>query len=122
MAMKEEGLGDFLCIYERFAVAENKSPRTIESVKSAVRKFDRFLGGCSNPKDVRSEDLRDYIIHLQACPRWSKHPTIKPDHGNLSHGAIASYVRSIRSFWSWMQSEKFIDYNPLDQVAYFGAN
>ena len=114
--MEAKTLGDFVYIYEKFSAAENKSPRTIEAVNSAVGKFDSFLGGSSNPKEIRSEDLRAYILHLQESSRWSGHPTIKSNHGNLSPAAIASYIRSIRSFWSWMQREKFIDHNPFAQV------
>ncbi len=114
--MEAKSLGDFIIVYEKFAAAENKSPRTIEAVKGAVSKFDSYLGGCSNPREIRPDNLREYIRHLQNHPRWSEHPTIKQTHGILSPGAIASYVRSIRSFWSWMENEKFIDHNPFTQV------
>lgn len=114
--MEENGLGYFLFIYEKFAIAENKSPRTIQTVKYAVTKFDNFLGGCTDVKAVEGEDLRRYIRYLQEKPKWFGHPTIKQDHGNLSDNAIASYVRSIRSLWSWLKSENFIDENPFKQV------
>ena len=114
--MEENGLGYFIFIYERFATAENKSPRSIETVKYAVTKFDNFLGGCKSIEAVQAEDLREYIRHLQEQPKWFGHPTIRQDHGNLSDNSIASYVRSIRSLWSWLKKEKFIDVNPFEQV------
>ena len=75
--MEAGKLGNFISIYERFARAENKSPRTIESVKYAVTKFDNFLGGCRDVKDVEAEDLREYIRYLQQQPKWFNHPTIR---------------------------------------------
>lgn len=114
--MEAGKLGNFISVYEKFATAENKSPRTIESVKNAVTKFDSFLGGCTSIEAVQAEDLRKYIRHLQEQPKWSGHPLIKQDHGNLSDNSIASYVRSIRSLWSWLKREKFINDNPFEQV------
>jgi len=116
MAMEANGLSGFIFIYEKFATAENKSPRTIEAVKFAVTKFDNFLDECTDIKAVQAEDLRRYIRYLQEQTRWFGHPTIRQDHGNLSDNSIASYVRSIRSFWSWLKREKFIDVNPFEQV------
>ena len=114
--METGKLGNFIFVYEKFATAENKSPRTIESVKYANTKFNNFLGGVTDIKAVQDEDLRRYIRHLQQQPKWTGHPTINQDHGILSDNAIASYVRSIRSLWSWLKREKFITANPFEQV------
>lgn len=114
--MEADSLGNFISVYERFATAENKSPRTIQSIKAAVSQFDNFLGGCPDVKEVKAEDLREYIRYLQQKPKWSGHPLIKQDHGILSDNAIASYVRSIRSLWSWLKRERFIDVNPFEEV------
>lgn len=114
--MGADNLGNFICVYEKFAAAENKSHRTIEAVTNATRKFDVFLGGNSNSKDIEADDLRRYILYLQKRTKWSGHPTIKQHHDNLSPNAVAHYVRHIKAFWSWMTREGFIDYNPLAQV------
>jgi len=114
--MERQALSDFVFIYEKFATAENKSLRTIEAVGGAVDKFDNFLGGGANPKEIQAEDLRRYIRYLQSKSKWSEHPTIKGEYGNLSPHAIASYVRSIRAFWSWLKHEGFIEENTLEVV------
>ena len=114
--MEADNLGFFISVYEKFATAENKSPRTIEAVTYAVTKFDNFIGGCKSIEAVQAEDLREYIRHLQGEPKWSGHPTIRQDHGNLSDNSIASYVRSIRSLWAWLKQEKFITDNPFERV------
>ena len=114
--MEADNLGHFISVYEKFAAAENKSHRTIEAVSNAVKKFDIFLGGNTNPKYIKADDLRRYILYLQERPKWSGHPTIKQDHGNLSPNAIAHNVRHIKAFWSWLTSEGFIEENALSQV------
>ncbi|MBA7484228.1 hypothetical protein ES707_19752 [subsurface metagenome] len=98
--MEADKLGDFISVYEKFATAEDKSPRTIQAVKYAVTKFDKFLGGCTSIEAVQTEDLGKYIRHLQEQPKWFGHPTIRQSHGNLSDNSIASYIRRIRSLWS----------------------
>jgi len=114
--MEANGLGYFISIYDKFAQAENKSQRTIEAVTAAARKFDTFLGGNIHPQDITTDDLRRYILHLQGCCKWSGHPTIKQNHGNLSPNTVAHHVRHIKSFWSWMALEGFLEQNPLAQV------
>jgi integrase/recombinase XerD len=114
--MEAKNLDDFIFIYEKFAIAENKSPRTIESVTAAVKDFNKFLGGCPDVKQVKAEDLRRYIITLQEKHRWSGHPHIRTKDDGLSPHTIASYVRSIRAFWSWLKRERFIKHNPCQNV------
>jgi len=114
--MEANNLGDFISIYEKFAQAENKSERTIEAMTSATRKFDSFLGGNTNPRDITADDLRRYILHLQECCKWLDHPTIKKNHGQLSPNTIAHHVRHVKSLWSWMHGEGFLEQNTLAQV------
>jgi len=114
--MEANNLDDFVLIYEKFAASENKSKRTIEATAAAVRQFHRFLGGSVDVHQVQAEDLREYIRALQERPVWSNHPAIKPKDTRLSPHSIASYIRSIRAFWSWLKREDFIDENPMERV------
>jgi len=114
--MESGSLGNFVFIYQKFALSENKSPRTIGTNCGAVRQFDIFLGGCSDVNLLTDNDLRRYIRELQNRSKWMFHPTIGDGHGNLSPHSIASYVRGIRSFWSWLHREGFIENNPFEGV------
>ena len=116
MTMEARNLVDFLFIYKNFTDAENKSPRTIESTLATVSDFNRFLGSLEDIKNIRPEDLRNYIQHLQSKSRWSNHPTIKQSHGHLSDHSIATYVRTIRAFFSWLTRENFLEINPFAKV------
>jgi len=115
--MEAKSLGDFLFIYEKFTTSENKSKRSIESVAGAVKDFTRFLGKCEDVNRVEAEGLRRYIRNLQKRPCWANHPTINPNKRKLSPHSIASYVRSIRTFWSWLSREGFINDNPFAKVS-----
>ena len=114
--MEKNDLGHFISIYKKFAQAENKSPRTIEATTGATGKFDNFLGGNINPHDTTADDLRRYILHLQERCKWLDHPTIKQKNDNLSPNTIAHHVRHIKSFWSWMVIEGFLEHHTLAQV------
>ena len=116
MTMEARNLVDFLFIYKNFTDAENKSPRTIESTLATVSDFNRFLGSLEDIKNIRPEDLRNYIQHLQSKSRWSNHPTIKQSHGHLSDHSIATYIRTIRAFFSWLTRENFLEINPFAKV------
>jgi integrase/recombinase XerD len=114
--METDDLGKIVFIYEKFAKAENKSGRTIEAVTDATIEFDIFLGGNANPENVQADDLRRYILYLQDCPKWLGHPTIKPNHGKLSPNVVAFHIRHIKTLWSWILREGFIEHNPLAHV------
>jgi integrase/recombinase XerD len=114
--METNNLGNLLSIYEKFAQAENKSERTVEAITAAIKKFDIFLGGNTNPQDVIADDLRRYIIYLQERCKWSNHPTIKQNQDHLSPNSIAHHVRHIKAFWTWMCREGFLENNPIAQV------
>jgi len=114
--MEANNLGHFISVYEKFAQAENESDRTVEAVIGAASKFDSFIGGNTNPQNIKADDLRRYILHLQERCKWSDHPTIKKNHDHLSPNTVAHHVRHIRFFWSWMHSEGFIEYNPFARV------
>ena len=114
--MKAYNLVELIFIYEKFAVAENKSPRTIETTTHAVRLFDNSLNHCQDVNQVTPEDLRNFIRELQSRSKWQNHPTIKSDHGKLSPFTIANYVRHIHAFWSWLHQEEFIVDNPIKKV------
>lgn len=114
--MDAKNLVVFLSLYNRFAAAENKSNRTIESANAVIRDFDHFLGSPHDISTIRPDDLRNYILHLQAKGRWSGHPTIHQHHGPLSQHTIATYTRTVRAFFSWLTREGFLETNPFTNV------
>jgi integrase/recombinase XerD len=108
-------LGDTLREYRVCSKAEGKSSKTIRSTTQAVGYFADFLGDVNEVSKVGAKDLRAFITALREKKRWSNHPTNRSDR-LLSPFSIASYVRSIRAFWSWLERERYIWENPLRKV------
>ena len=109
-------LDGFFILYKQFATADGDAPRTIDSYIYDVQAFVKFLGGCQDVTKITPNDLRQYILSLKNQPRYANHPTIKSKDRPLSDDTIASYVRGIRAFWSWMKREEFIQDNPFEQI------
>src|ERR1035437_3012670 len=114
--MDTGNLDSFLVIYSNFAKAENQSVRSTEAVLLAVRQYNKFVGHDRGVDSITGEDLRQYIRLLQQQEKGSTHPNIAVRHVRLSPHSVASYVRSIRSFWSWLLREGFIQENPFERV------
>lgn len=67
--------------------AEGKSPRTVELTTLALRKLKEFLDENGLPTDaamITADDIREFVMHLQACRPLASHPYARPQEGNLS--------------------------------------
>jgi len=106
---------NILTAYRVCARAEAKSPKSIRSTTQAVGYFADYLGDVSDVGAVTPNDLRGFIAALREKKRWNNHPTNRSDRP-LSPFSIASYVRSIRAFWSWLENEGYIKENPMRKV------
>ena len=106
----------FLHLYRQFASAEGKSQRTIDTYRDDVTELVDFLSNCQDITKITKDDLRQYQLYLKSRPRYANHPTIKSHVRPLSGDSIASKIRGIRAFWSWLRREGFIDENPFEGV------
>jgi integrase/recombinase XerD len=105
-----------LTAYRICAQAEGKSPRTIEWICCSIRYFTDFLGGDRPIEQIGPDDLRAFIIALQARPRFSNHPYARPQPNNISPQSIQTYARAIRAFFGFLQREELIDTSPMLKV------
>ncbi len=62
--------------------------------------------------------IRQFIAHLQELKAWQKHPTIKPRSRGLAGHSISTYLRAIRAFWTWLESEEIVVTNPFPRVKF----
>ena len=109
-------LSDALVAYHICAKAEGKSPRTVSWVTDAIRYFSEFLGGDINLEQVTANELRRFIIALQQKKAFSSHRFTKPQERGLSPEAIASYIRAIKSFFSFLEREELTPENSMKKV------
>jgi len=72
------------------------------------------LGGINDVSTITADDLRRFIVALKSRTAWENSP--KSKGRRLSPVTVNTYVRAIKSFWSWLEEEKIIDTNPLGLV------
>ncbi len=101
--------------YQLHAQARCFSSATITHVKRCVGFFADFLGLPLEVSRVTGDDLRRFIVHLKTRPAWENCP--QSASGKLSPVSINTYVRAVKSFWSWLATEGVIKENPLARVA-----
>jgi len=97
--------------YELSRLAQDHSPRSVAYTKSVVGYFGNFLGGMDDVGKVTDDDLRRYIVYLKQRTKWLGHP--QAYKMKLSETTITDYVRTIKTFWVWLESEGIIETNPL---------
>ena len=92
---------------------ENKSPKTIEWYTCFLDRFHQFLKRNDYPTDVKrinKDHIRKYILFLQ---QEAKTPhTERP----LSQSTVQGYVRTLKSFFSWLKREEYIEHNLMTGI------
>lgn len=111
---------DSLIEYDRFSrQAEGQSGETITLAAMALTKLKKFLEESHLPTDarnIRSEDIRAFIVHLQGSMRFAKHPYAKGQERALSPLSINCYLRAIRATWNNWVAEGLLERNPFEKV------
>ena len=105
--------------YSFFAKTEGKSLCTIAIVSSSVIYLERFLESEGLTTDVAHfgpSKIRAFILYLQQKRCFSDHRFTKPQEKGLSRHSINCYLRSIRSFWSWLISAGIVESSPFAKI------
>lgn len=100
--------------YSLTAQAEGLSPKTVRHVKLSMGLFGSFMGGIEDVGKVTGDDLRRFIVAMQQRPKWAGRA--QQSRQKVSAAAIASYCRSIKSFFAWLKREGIVKENPLALV------
>jgi integrase/recombinase XerD len=110
-------LRDALTAYCICAKAEGRSGKTISWTTEAVGYLANFLGGDGvDLATISAQTLRSFILALQTRPAFSRHRFVKPQSRLLSSDTVASYTRAIKSFFSFLEREELIPFNPMAKV------
>ena len=103
--------------YKQALETAGKSPKTIEGYLQNTRRYFIFLETEVLIKPIHKlgkKELREYIEHLQSRTKWPDNPYIKEENrGALSPFTRLAYVRDIKTLWSWMHREGYIEENTL---------
>jgi len=90
--------------FNRSLLAQNKSPRTIQSYGEAVRLFGEFLaaqGMPTNVADIHREHVESFLADVLA--HWK--PT-----------TAANRYRSLQQFFKWLTEEGEIERSPMERM------
>jgi len=117
-------IGDLIQGFKISCMAENKSPKTTEWYLCFLEKFYRFLEDNGYPTRITKLDkthIRAFILHLQ---KEARTPHTKR---NLSHSTVQGYVRTLKSFFSWLKREEYLERNtmagiPVPRVPFKAVN
>ncbi len=105
--------------YKLCARTEGKSPKTIRITTTAVTTFRDSLNAkrfSSDVTEIGTQELREFILHLQQVKAFEHHRFTRPQNKGLSGHAINCYLRAVRAFWSWLVREEIILSNPFTKV------
>ena len=92
--------------------AQGFSEVTVIHTERCVRAFAAFSGGIGDVAAVGADDLRRFIIYLK--DRTARHNGRQGK--KLSPVSVNTYIRAIRSFWSWLERTQAIAANPFTGV------
>ena len=98
---RKMGIDSLLNRYALAAKAEGKSRATIEHTTRVVGFFTDFLGGISDVRSVKSDDLRRFALTLQQKDKWSGRAQAKPQ--KITGTSVNTYVRGVKTFWRWLE-------------------
>ncbi len=106
-------LGNLIQGFKLCCQTEGKSPKTIEWYTTFLRRFLAFLGSRNYPADaakINKEHIRAFILYLQKEARTPR--SKKP----LSPATVQGYVRTMKSFFSWVVREEYLPDSPTAKV------
>jgi site-specific recombinase XerD len=101
------------------AATDGKSYNAIAIVTNSVSYFQDFLasqGISTDVTQISQYEIRAFILHLQQKRCFSDHRFNHTQDRGLSGHTINCYLRSLRIFFSWLNSEGVIGTNPFERV------
>ncbi|MBA7642935.1 Tyrosine recombinase XerC [subsurface metagenome] len=108
-------LSEALDYYRKFAAAVlNRSPSTIRGAEVAIGQLLSFLGVDPTLKEIRRENIIDFLSWLRKKPKWEGHPAGNHPTGKLTDVSVNTYFRALRAFFNWLVGEKIIPSSPME--------
>lgn len=89
--------------------SQNVTDKTIQWHSVSLHRFARYcMGAGLDIYDLDATAIREYIRFLQHSPGRN---------GNLTESSVATYVRSLKAFLSWLVQEEYLESDPSARVA-----
>jgi site-specific recombinase XerD len=110
ICLPKNSVEQHLARYRLQARARGYSDATINHSENCVREFAAFLGA-SDVTRITGDDLRRFVVSLK------ERPSLRGRRGSkLSPVSVNTYVRAVRSFWTWLKETGVVRANPLVEV------
>lgn len=98
---------------------EGKSKKTTDWYRANLNRFAEFVASDS-PVTARSlsiDDGREFVAHLQGrTTRYGDHAMRPTATGGLSPYTVHAYVRTLKTFGSWLQEEGYASTHPFKRL------
>jgi site-specific recombinase XerD len=111
-------LKGYLRLYETQLRSERKAAKTIQAYFYVLGKFSRWLEAeLDRPPrlgDLSLINARSFLVAAQEKTRWDGHPYIESaGKGVIAGATVHQYVRTLKTFGSWVEREEYSESNPL---------
>jgi len=106
-------LGNLIQGFQLSCQTEGRSPKTIEWYITFLYRFLAFLESSDYSTDaaqINKEHIRAFILYLQGEARTPR--SKKP----LSPATVQGYVRTLKSFFSWVVREEYLPDSPTAKI------
>jgi len=103
-------LDQLLTLMANNKLAEGKSQRLADWYGHGVTYYGRWLekqGFTATLQHFTLDNVRSYILYLKERGTYEKHPTMAASETRLSDHTVATYVRALRGFSSWLCEELY---------------
>lgn len=108
------------------------SDKTILDYRDKVNKFFWWWKDCTNyyhdigahPKCVTTAQATEFVVYLREHhpDRWG---IVKPTNNkcgkDLSPASIASYGRTVKTFFNWLEQRGYVEHTPFNRAASFST-
>lgn len=87
---------------------KGNSANTIKNYQLNLKYFTDFVGEKKLVTELTLQDLRNYLISLKSKPKAYNHPFKPKEEKPIKSISIQTYIRGLRVFIKWLQSEGYI--------------
>ena len=98
-------------------LTEGRSQKTSDWYAQKLSKFIEFTGEKATLSDFTLHQVRAFIAHLQGKEqKFDDHPYRPVEDEGLSAFTVQGYVRTLKSFSSWLMEDEFTAQNVLSRL------
>jgi len=113
-------LREYFALYELALSYEGKSPKTIATYLSNLKRFanhmEAKLGRPPVLTDLSPDAVVDFVGFRKAVPKYEGHPFAGARQEPLSPFSLDQYVRTLKGFATWLHEKRYTRTNVLKKL------